>query len=141
MSNTSYPLCYILFLDIFHTCWRISSFRNSTNVSHFTQILCYLWPILANQNISANMIPTVSPAQLKKIINSEYFDFNLLLPDSLMTPGIYPVEMNSDTNHFNYAKYLAFQPINQINLISLDGLHHLMSWLCPITCVFTSPSI
>ena len=60
-------------------------------------------PAVQQSNNAAHMLPTVPPAQLKKIINRENTDFNLLLSDSSVTPGSYSIEINSNTDRCNYS--------------------------------------
>ena len=46
------------------------------------------------------MLPTDPPAQVKKIINREYIDFNALLSDSSsVTPGSYFIEMDPSSHY------------------------------------------
>ena len=50
---------------------------------------------VSHQVLAGDMLPTIPPAQVRKIINREYIDFNALLPDSFsVTPGSYSIEMD-----------------------------------------------
>ena len=50
---------------------------------------------VSHQVLAGDMLPTIPPAQVRKIINREYIDFNALLPDSSsVTPGSYSIEMD-----------------------------------------------
>ena len=77
----------------------------------------------------AHMHPAVQPAQLKKIKNREYVDFNLLLPNSSVTPGSYSVHVDplSSPTDTDGTTTLSLVPRTGHNKI-IDFFSWLLAW-------------
>ena len=71
----------------------------------------------------AHMHPAIQPAQLQKIKKREYIDFNLLLPDSSLTPGSYSIQVDPACS----ATTLSLVPRTAHNKIT-DFFSWLLAW-------------